>query len=226
MSAQLLEGKVIAGKIKESLKKEVESLKPKPKLVSIQVGENPASAVYIKSQKKNAENLGIEYRLETLDAKITQESLIKMIDGLNEDETVSGIILQLPLPKGIDHRLIMSSIIPEKDAEGMHPQNLGHVLLGDAELAPCTAQAAMELITSTGIKLYGKEAVIVGHSEIVGKPLSLLLLNEFVTTTVCHIATGERGVLPEHVKRAEILVVAVEGRVSQRRLDKRGRYRY
>lgn len=209
MSAQLLEGKVIAGKIKESLKKEVESLKPKPKLVSIQVGENPASVVYIKSQKKNAENLGIEYRLETLDAKITQESLIKMIDGLNEDETVSGIILQLPLPKGIDHRLIMSSIIPEKDAEGMHPQNLGHVLLGDAELAPCTAQAAMELITSTGIKLYGKEAVIVGHSEIVGKPLSLLLLNEFVTTTVCHIATGERGVLPEHVKRAEILVVAV-----------------
>ena len=209
MSAQLLEGKSIAGKIKEDLKKEIESLKPKPKLVSVQVGENPASAVYIKSQKKTAENLGIEYKLETLDAKITQENLIKTIDGLNEDETVSGIIIQLPLPKGIDHRLVMSSIIPEKDAEGMHPQNLGHVLLGDAKLAPCTAQAAMELICSTGVELYGKEAVVVGHSEIVGKPLSLLLLNKFVTTSVCHIATGERGVLPEHVKRAEILVVAV-----------------
>jgi len=103
----------------------------------------------------------------------------------------------------------MSSIAPAKDAEGMHPENLGHVLLGDAKLAPCTAQAAMQLIGSTGIELYGKEAVIVGHSEIVGKPLSMLLLSKFVTTTVCHIATGERGVLPEYVKNAEILVVAV-----------------
>ena len=213
MSAQLLEGKIIAGKIKEGLKKEIEALKQKtgstPKLVSIQVGENPASAVYIKSQKKNAENLGIEYVLKTLDANITQESLIEEIKGLNQDKSVSGVIVQLPLPKGIDHKIIMSSIAPEKDAEGMHPQNLGHVLLGGSQLAPCTAQAAMELIESTGVKLYGKEAVVVGHSEIVGKPLSLLLLNKFVTTTVCHIATGERGVLPEHVQRAEILVVAV-----------------
>ncbi len=209
MAAQLLEGKVIAGKIKEDLKKEIENLSPKPKLVSIQVGENPASAVYIKSQQKNAEKLGIEYVLETLEANITEQALLEMIQGLNEDESVSGIIVQLPLPQGIDHRLVMSSIAPEKDAEGMHPENLGHLLLGDAQLAPCTAQAAMELIESTGVKLYGKEATIVGHSEIVGKPLSLLLLNKFVTTNVCHIATGERGVLPEHVKSAEILVVAV-----------------
>ena len=213
MSAQLLEGKVIAAKIKENLKKEIESLKQKtnlcPKLVSIQAGENPASAVYIKSQKKNAEGLGIEYMLQILDAKITQKSLIEMIAGLNEDKAVSGIIVQLPLPKEIDHRWVMSSITSAKDAEGMHPENLGRVLLGDSQLAPCTAQAAMELITSTGVKLYGKEATIVGHSEIVGKPLSMLLLNKFVTTSVCHIATGERGVLPEHVKGAEILVVAV-----------------
>lgn len=209
MSAQLLEGKTIAAKIKEGLKKEIESLKQKPKLVSIQVGENPASAVYIKAQKKNAENLGIEYELKTLEIGVIQDILIEEIKGLNQDKGVSGIIVQLPLPKGIDHKLVMSAISPEKDAEGMHPENLGHVLLGDAKLAPCTAQAAMELIESTGVKLYGKEAVIVGHSEIVGKPLSLLLLNKFVTTSVCHIATGERGVLPEHVKRAEILVVAV-----------------
>ena len=213
MSAQLLQGKEIAGKIKEGLKKEIVALKEKmefgPKLISIQVGENPASAMYIKSQKKNAENLGIEYMLETLELDMAQKTLIKLIKGLNEDKTVSGIIVQLPLPKGIDHRAVMASIAPEKDAEGMHPKNLGHVLLGDAKLAPCTAQAAMELIESIGIRLYGKEAVIVGHSEIVGKPLSMLLLNKFVTTTVCHIATGERGRLAEHVKRAEILVVAV-----------------
>ncbi|MBN2097191.1 MAG: bifunctional 5,10-methylenetetrahydrofolate dehydrogenase/5,10-methenyltetrahydrofolate cyclohydrolase [Candidatus Omnitrophica bacterium] len=209
MSAQLLEGKVIAGKIKEGLKQEIQSLKQKPKLVSVQVGENPASSVYIKSQRKNAENLGVEYMLETLDAGITQQALIELIGGLNEDASVSGIIIQLPLPKGIDHRLVMGALAPEKDAEGMHPENLGRVLLGEARICPCTAQAAMELIESTGIKLYGKEAVVVGHSEIVGKPLSMLLLNRFVTTTVCHIATGERGVLPEHVGRAEILVVAV-----------------
>jgi len=213
MAAQLLEGKVIAATIKENLKQEIEVLKQKtqavPKLVSIQVGENAASAVYIKSQKKNAENLGIEYVLETLEAHQPEEDLLALIDGLNKNKSVTGIIVQLPLPKAMDHRLVMRSIAPEKDAEGMHPENLGRVLLGDAVLAPCTAQAAMELITSTGIDLYGKEAVIVGHSEIVGKPLSLLLLNKFVTTSVCHIATGERGVLPEHVKRAEILVVAV-----------------
>lgn len=213
MSAQLLEGKIIAGKIKEDLKKEIESLKQKhgsgPKLVSIEVGENAASAVYIKSQKKNAENLGIEYALKTLASSTTEDGLIKEIEAFNGNKSVSGIIVQLPLPKGIDHRRIMSAISPAKDAEGMHPENLGHVLLGNANLAPCTAQAAMELIESTGQDLNGKEAVIVGHSEIVGKPLSMLLLKELVTTTVCHIATGERGLLPEHVKRAEILVVAV-----------------
>ncbi|UCB57757.1 MAG: bifunctional 5,10-methylenetetrahydrofolate dehydrogenase/5,10-methenyltetrahydrofolate cyclohydrolase [Candidatus Omnitrophota bacterium] len=213
MSAQLLEGRTIAGKIKEDLKKEIEALSKSkgavPRLVSIQAGENAASAVYIKSQKKNAENLGIEYMLETLDSNITQDSLLDLIEGLNKDKGVSGIIVQLPLPKGIDHRVVMSAISPEKDAEGMHPENLGRVLLGDATLAPCTASAAMELIKSAGVKLYGKEATIVGHSEIVGKPLSMLLLNKFVTTCVCHIATGERGLLPEHVKHAEILVVAV-----------------
>ena len=213
MSAQLLEGKNIAGKIKEVLKSEVHFLKEKfgagPKLVSIQIGENAASSVYIKSQIKAAENLGIEYELKTLDGGITQEGILKEIRGLNLDNKVSGIIVQLPLPKQIDHKALMGAILPEKDAEGMHPENLGKLLLGNFKIAPCTAQAAMELITSTGENLYGKEAVIVGHSEIVGKPMSLLLLNQFVTTTVCHIATGERGVLPEHVKTAEILVVAV-----------------
>ena len=209
MSAELLQGKTIAEKIKEDLRRQIESLRSKPRLVSIQVGENPASAVYIRSQKKNAEGLGIEYSLETLDANTTQDALLKIIQGLNQDKAVSGIIVQLPLPKGIDHRLVISAISAQKDAEGMHPENLGHLFLGDAKIAPCTAQAATELIESTGVKLYGKEAVVVGHSEIVGKPLSMLLLNKFVTTTVCHIATGQRGLLPAHVKAAEILIVAV-----------------
>lgn len=213
MRAQLLEGKGIAGKIKEELREEVKLLRQRinsvPKLVSIQVGENPASNVYIKSQRKNAESLGIEYVLETLDAKVSRQSLIKLIEGLNQDESVSGVIIQLPLPEGIDYRYVINSILPEKDAEGMHPENLGRLLLGNLRLAPCTPQAVMELIDSCGVNIYGREAVVVGHSEIVGKPLSLLLLNKFATTTVCHIATGERGVLPEHVKRAEVLVVAV-----------------
>ena len=213
MGAQLLQGKEIAGKIKEALKAEVEALRQKstcsPKLVSIQIGEDLASAVYIKSQKRNAESLGIDYALETLDPNVTQQGLVELISGLNRDKGISGIIVQLPLPREIDHRAVMAAISPAKDAEGMHPENIGHLLLGDAKLAPCTAQAAMELIESTGVDLYGKEALVVGHSEIVGKPLSMLLLNKFATTAVCHIATGERGLLPEHVKRAEILVVAV-----------------
>jgi methylenetetrahydrofolate dehydrogenase (NADP+)/methenyltetrahydrofolate cyclohydrolase len=155
MSAQLLEGKVIAARLKESLKSQIESLEQKPKLVSVQVGENPASAVYIKSQKKNAEELGIEYELKTLEIGVIQDILIAEIKSLNQNKGVSGIIVQLPLPKGIDHKLVMSAISPEKDAEGMHPENLGHVLLGDSKIAPCTAQAAMELIESTGVKLYG-----------------------------------------------------------------------
>jgi len=213
MSAKLLEGKIIAGRIKEGLKKDVETMKQKtgsgPRLVSIQVGENAASAVYIKSQAKTAENLGIEYELKTLAPSTTQDGLTREIETMNGNKKVTGIIIQLPLPKNIDHKAVMSSVLPEKDIEGMHPANLGRMLLGNAGLIPCTARAAMELIESTGVKLYGKEAVIIGHSEIVGKPLSLLLLNKFATTTVCHIATGERGILPEHVKRAEILVVAV-----------------
>jgi len=113
------------------------------------------------------------------------------------------------VPKGIDAKRLVNIIRPEKDAEGMHPENLGRILLGDYNIGPCTAMAVMALLESTGVKLYGKEAVVVGHSEIVGKPLSLMLLNKFATTTVCHIATGERGVLCEHVKRGEVLVVAV-----------------
>lgn len=213
MAATLLEGKPIAEKLKAAVKNEVDVLKSKygrsPRLLAIQIGENASSAVYVKAQKKVAESIGIEYELKTLPEGTTQGQAEDLVDELNNDGNVTAIILQLPVPKGIDPKKLVNMISPEKDAEGMHPENIGKILLGNYRIGPCTAMAVMELLESAGVKLYGKEAVIVGHSEIVGKPLSLMLLNKFVTTTVCHIATGERGVLPEHVKRAEILVVAV-----------------
>ncbi|MFH1621653.1 MAG: bifunctional 5,10-methylenetetrahydrofolate dehydrogenase/5,10-methenyltetrahydrofolate cyclohydrolase [Candidatus Omnitrophota bacterium] len=213
MPAELLKGKPIADKIKEELKNEIDSLKSKtgavPKLVAVQIGENSASEVYLKAQKNNAEKLGIQYVLNTISKDVSQQEVEDLIKRLNDDSSVSAIILQLPVPQQIDAKKIVNLIEPIKDAEGMHPSNLGQVLLGKWSLAPCTASACLALIESTGINLYGKEVVVVGHSEIVGKPLSLMLLSKFATTTVCHIGTGERGVLPEHVKRAEVLVVAV-----------------
>lgn len=213
MPAILLEGKPIAEKIKAELKKEVEALKAKskhvPKLVALQFGDNASSAVYVRAQAKAAEALGIAYELKVAQANVSQAEAENLIKILNADESVSAVILQLPVPKGIDPKKLINMLSPDKDAEGMHPENVGKILLGNYRIGPCTALAVMELLEFSRVKLYGKEAVIVGHSEIVGKPLSLMLLNKFATTTVCHIATGERGLLPEHVKRAEILVVAV-----------------
>lgn len=213
MAAILLEGKSIAERLKASIRQEVGSLKSRsprsPKLAALQIGENASSGLYVKAQRKVAGVLGIEYELKVMAEGVSQGEAEKVLTGLNEDAAVTAIILQLPVPKDIDAKKISNMISPSKDAEGMHPQNLGSLLLGNYRIGPCTAMAVMELLESTGVKLYGKEAVVVGHSEIVGKPLALMLLNKFATTTVCHIATGERGVLPGHVKRAEILVVAV-----------------
>lgn len=213
MNAKLLEGKVIAEKVKEKLKAEIRFLKEKtnlePKLKSIQIGEESASSVYVKSQEKTARALGIEYETEILKKDISEKNLTEKIKKLNRDEKISAIIVHFPLPKQIDPKIVMTSIEPAKDAEGVHPENLGRLFLGNFKIVPCTPLAVIELIESTGVDLYGKEAVIVGHSDIVGKPMAILLLNKFATTTVCHIATGERGILADHVKRAEILVVAV-----------------
>ena len=213
MAAILLEGKPIAEKIRANLKLEIASLKTKfkvtPALATIQVGENPQAAIYLKSQKKISKEIGVEFKEHTLPASMGEKELIDHIGKLNKDETVTGILLQLPLPAQINSKGIHRHITPLKDVEGMHPENVGQVIFGHMRIGSCTALAVMELIKATGVDLYGKEAVIVGHSEIVGKPVSLLLLDKFATTTVCHIATGQRGYLPTHVKRAEVLVVAV-----------------
>ena len=213
MSAKLLEGKVIAESLKAKIKAEVEGLKAKtgrvPKLAALQIGENASSAVYVKAQKKVAQALGIEYELKVMPDTISQALLENLVKDMNKDGSVTAIILQLPVPKGIDAKRLINLISPSKDAESITPENLGRIISGQQRIAPCTAMAVMELLESTKVNLYGKEAVVVGHSEIVGKPLALMLLNKFATTTVCHIGTGERGVLPEHVKRSEILIAAV-----------------
>jgi len=207
--AKLLEGKPLAEKIKEEIKQQIQALGTKPVLASVLVGENAGAETYVKSQKKVAEALGIEYQFHKLAAETQETALIEFIKKLNADNSVNGIIIQMPLPQQIDYKKISQFILPEKDIEGMHPANIGKVLFGKAKIVPCTAQAAMELINSTGVDLYGKEVVIVGHSEIVGKPLALLLLEKFATVTVCHIGTSKAGKLEEHVKKAEILIVAV-----------------
>ena len=211
--AKLLEGKPIAEKIRALLEAEIRQLKAEhglhPKLVALQIGENTVSEVYIRNQKKTAESLGINYELRSIPDTSSQADVVKVIDGLNKDASVTAVILQLPVPGHIDAARTIGLIAPEKDAEGINNRNICKIVFGDCSIGPCTAMAVMEMISSTGVKLHGKEAVVVGHSDIVGKPVSLMLINNLATTTVCHIATSERGHLAEHVKRAEILVVAV-----------------
>lgn len=207
--AKLLEGKPIAERIKLEIAQAVAGQKSKPVLASILVGENAGAEAYVRSQKKTAEALAIEYQFHKLPQESTEDALIAFIKKLNADTAVNGIIVQMPLPAQIDYKKISQQIACEKDVEGMHPANIGKIVFGKAAILPCTPAAVMELLKETGTDLYGKEVVIVGHSEIVGKPLALLLLEKFATVTVCHIGTSKAGKLEEHVKNAEILIVAV-----------------
>ena len=213
MPAQILDGRAIAEKIYADLRQEIAGLKSRhsrlPFLLTVQVGIQPASDLFARSQIKAASALGIGYRLERVPASITQEELIRKIDGWNTDSEITGITIQFPLPPALDARAISAAVDPRKDVEGIHPQHIGQAVFGWSRIGTCTSLAIMELINATGADLYGKEAVIVGHSELIGKPVSLLLLDRFCTTTICHVATSDRGRLSEHVKQAEILVVAV-----------------
>jgi methylenetetrahydrofolate dehydrogenase (NADP+) / methenyltetrahydrofolate cyclohydrolase len=207
--AKLLEGKPIAERIKAQIAKEVQSLAVKPVLASVMAGENAGAQAYVKSQSKVAEGLAITYQLHKLGEETSEAELIAFTQKLNADKGVHGIIIQMPLPPQIDYKKISQFITPEKDIEGMHPVNIGKLIGGKQSLVPCTAAAVMELLKETGIDLYGKEVAVVGHSEIVGKPLALLLLEKFATVTVCHIGTSKAGKLAEHVGKAEVLIVAV-----------------
>jgi methylenetetrahydrofolate dehydrogenase (NADP+)/methenyltetrahydrofolate cyclohydrolase len=207
--ARLLEGKTIALKIQEGIRQEVRSLGFTPVLAGIMTGENSASETYVESQRKIAKSLGIDYQLHKMKADIPEEELVAFIEKLNSDKLVNGIIVLMPLAPRIDRKKIIRSISPDKDAEGIHPANIGRVLLGKARIVPCTASAVMELLSYTGIGLYGKEVVVVGWREIVGKPVACLLLEKLATVSICHIGTSEAGDLEEYVRRAEVLVVGV-----------------
>ena len=213
MAGKIIDGKSLATKFKEDINREVGQLKERhkvtPLLTAIQVGENPASRVYIKNQKKSCEEMGIDYRLHELPEATSEEELLQFVEKLNTDDKVTGIILQMPLPQQINGRRVQMAITPMKDVEGMNPSNMGMLVYGNPRLAPCTALAAMELLKSTGVDIKGKEVTVVGHSEIVGKPITLFLLSsilESATPTVCHIATRD---LASHTRNAEILIVAV-----------------
>ena len=212
-TAELIDGRAVAKNLKEALKKEIAELKEKhgnsPSLLAVQVGENPASASYLKSQKRGCDEVGIDYRVEELPKEISEEDLIQYIQEKNQDAKTTGMILQMPLPEQINAEKVQEAIVPSKDVEGVNPQNMGQLIYGWPGLVPCTALAVMELIKSTGTPIKGKQVTLVGHSSLVGKPLTLLLLSspfDSATTTVCHIATRD---LAANTKRAEILIVAV-----------------
>ena len=209
MSAQVIDGKALAAETTEKIRAEVQAMQAKghtPHLVPLLVGSVPANRMYVKRIQTVSQEVGIDCTLVELPETISQEDLEAEIRKLNGDPSVTGLILQMPLPAGLDARRAQSIIAPEKDVEGVSPASLGAVVLGDETRAPATARAAFELAKSTGVKIEGAEVVIVGHSEIVGKPLSLLFLKAFGTTTVCHIATKD---LKFHTQRADFLCVAV-----------------
>ena len=209
MAAQLIDGEKIASCITADLKAEAEMLSKKgvfPHLKAVQVGENPASRLYVKNQQKSCEEIGIAYTLDELPSSTTEEQLIEHIKGLNTDRETTGIILQMPLPEGTNAQKVQSLITATKDVEGMNLTSMGAVVYGNARLAPCTAMAAVELVKSVGVDLTGMEATIVGRSAIVGKPVSLMLLDFHVVPTICHTRTRD---LSFHTKRADILVAAV-----------------
>ena len=211
MSAEILDGKILAQQIGDSLKSEVDKLREQtghvPTLVNIIIGDDQGSCVYANSQKKVAQYIGIDYKLATLSANISQNELSIFIEALNSDMCVNGIMLHKPVPPHIDYGVAANHVDTIKDIEGINVANIGKMILGETKITPCTPASVMEHIKSTSVDLKGKEVVIVGHSRIVGKPLSLLLLEADATVTICHVATSEAGHLIEHVSRAEILIV-------------------
>lgn len=207
--ARLLEGKAVADSISDQLKSGLAGLERKLKLVGVRAGAHSASDVYLKAQQRAAGSLGIEYEIVSAPEDISRKDLCALIGGLNADRSVTGIILQTPLPRHLSYTDVCSCISPEKDVEGMNPVHMGNLMLGNPGIVPCTAAAVFRLLSYEGIALEGKEVVIVGHSAIVGKPLSVLLLNALATVTVCHVGTARAGQLEAHVRRADILIVAV-----------------
>ena len=205
----LLNGKELAQKLQQEMKQEVTELKEKglqPGLAVILVGEDPASQVYVRNKERAANNIGMYSVVYRLPETTSEAALIAKIEELNQDDKIHGILVQLPLPKHINEDLVLDTIDPAKDVDGFHPMNLGNLFAGKPTMIPCTPAGIMELIKLSGIDLAGKNAVIIGRSNIVGKPLAHLLLQANATVTICHSKTKD---LPKVAKQADVLVVAI-----------------
>ncbi len=210
MSAQIIDGKAIAAQLRQDIKQRVEARQAKgqraPGLAVVLVGENPASQVYVGSKRKGCEETGILSLAHDLPAETTQGAVLALIDTLNEDPTVDGILVQLPLPDHINVETVIERIHPDKDVDGFHPYNIGRLTIQMPTLRPCTPRGSMTLLESTGVELKGMDAVIVGASNIVGRPMALELLMAGCTVTVCHSKTRD---LQEKLSKADLVVAAV-----------------
>ena len=210
MSANLLDGKIISAELRQDIAARVAALKEQtgavPGLAVILVGSDPASEIYVRNKGTACEQAGMLSRTIRMDENTPQEALEAEIDALNADPAIHGILVQLPLPKHLDEASALARILPEKDVDGFHVQNAGRLLNGLPGTVACTPRGAMEMIRRTGVDLTGKEAVVIGRSNIVGKPMALLLLGANCTVTLCHSRTAD---LAAHTRRADVLVAAV-----------------
>ncbi len=206
---KIIDGKMVSGIIKNRLKEEVEKLKEndvKIGLAVIIVGEDKASRIYVNNKKRTCEELGIYSEEHALPENVTMDEMLELIDNLNEREEISGILVQLPIPKHLDESRIISRISPLKDVDAFHPVNVGKIMVGNFDFVPCTPAGIMELLKYYNVDISGKHCVVIGRSNIVGKPMAMLLLKENGTVTICHSKTKN---LNEITKTADIIVVAV-----------------
>jgi methylenetetrahydrofolate dehydrogenase (NADP+)/methenyltetrahydrofolate cyclohydrolase len=213
MSAQLIKGKEIASQIRAEIKRDVEKLKTEknitPGLVTILVGENPASQSYVRAKQKTAHELGFHSVQDSQPANIPEDDLLKLVWKYNQDEKIHGILVQLPLPKHINENEILYAIDPDKDVDGFHPVNVGRMVIGEPAYLPCTPYGIQQMLIRSGVQTEGAEVVVVGRSNIVGKPIANILLQKAdganATVTICHTRTKN---MAEHTRRADILIVA------------------
>jgi methylenetetrahydrofolate dehydrogenase (NADP+)/methenyltetrahydrofolate cyclohydrolase len=206
VSAHILDGKALARQTTEALRPRIEALSRAPGLAVVLVGDDPASAVYVRNKSQRAAELGMVQRQITLPAHTSEAELLALVDALNADGAIDGILVQLPLPKGVDKDRVLDRVLPEKDVDGFHPINTGKLWQRRAALVPCTPAGVIELLRRTGVELRGKDAVVIGRSNIVGKPMVALLEREDCTVTLAHSRTQNLG---EVVGRADIVVAAV-----------------
>ncbi|MBQ3053881.1 MAG: bifunctional methylenetetrahydrofolate dehydrogenase/methenyltetrahydrofolate cyclohydrolase FolD [Clostridia bacterium] len=207
--AKIIDGKALALEIKEELAKKVAKMTEegnRPGLAVIIVGTDPASQVYVRNKCKDCEEIGVYSEEYALPAETSQDELCSLIDRLNDDSKISGILVQLPLPKHLDEKAVINKINPTKDVDAFHPSNVGKIMIGDYDFLPCTPAGVMELIAKSGTQVEGKKCVVVGRSNIVGKPQAMLLLHKNGTVTICHSRTKD---LAQECREADILVAAV-----------------